>query len=787
MRIFFRVIFILLAASITAMHSSAQVNLFVSTKGSAMAKGTIEDPFNSLQKALAYAGQQGGQQVAIYLREGTYYLNTTIVLNAAHFSPASLLIQPYRQEQVTISAGRRLSLKWQPYRDGIYMAKVPAGISFERLYVNDTLQVLARYPNYDTAARVFHGTAADAIAPQRVKRWKHPEGGYVHALHAYEWGGFHYRITGTDGNGNLQLEGGWQNNRPNKMHNEYRFVENIFEELDTTGEWYLDKNNSILYYYPPSPGRLDQAVIEVSNLKNSFELKGTSSSPLKHITLSGLRFAHNERTFMDTREPLLRSDWTIYRGGAVLMDGTESCKITDCVFEGIGGNAIMLSNYNKNDTISGCHIYNTGANAICFIGDTKAVRSPSFGYEQFVPFEKMDKIPGPATSNFPRDCIAYDNLLHDLGEIEKQATGVEIEIASSIIVRHNSIYNTSRAGINIGDGCFGGHLIEYNDVFNTVRETGDHGSFNSWGRDRYWAPDRSYMDSIVKIYPWLITLDARKQTIIRNNRFRCDHGWDIDLDDGSSNYFIYNNLCLNGGIKLREGFYRRVENNIMINNSFHPHVWFQKSGDVFRKNIVMRKYAPIQISVWGKQVDYNLFPDAASLAAARANGTDTHSLAGDPLFIDQAHGDFRVANGSPALTLGFRNFPMDVFGVVSPSLKQLALQPEIPALITDPSFGDKSAPFRFMGGTLKSVNGLGDRSAYGLPDEKGVIILSAPGSSLLAKSGLQKKDVIRSADGKSVSGLKELIDICQAGNWKGHIPVKIIRNQQEMDIELIMK
>jgi hypothetical protein len=787
MRIFFRVIFILLAASITARHSSAQINLFVSTKGSATAKGTIEDPFNSLQKALAYAGQQGGQQVAIYLREGTYYLNTTIVLNAADFSPASLLIQPYRQEQVTISAGQRLSLKWQPYRDGIYMAKISAGISFERLYVNDTLQVLARYPNYDSAARVFHGTAADAIAPQRVKRWKHPEGGYVHALHAYEWGGFHYRITGTDGNGNLQLEGGWQNNRPNKMHKEYRFVENIFEELDTTGEWYHDKSNNILYYYPVSPSRLDQAVIEVSNLKNSIELRGTSSSPLKHITLSGLRFAHNERTFMDTREPLLRSDWTIYRGGAVLMDGTESCRIADCVFEGIGGNAIMLSNYNKKDTISGCHIYNTGANAICFIGDTKAVRSPSFGYEQFVPFEKMDKTPGPATGNFPRDCIAYDNLLHDLGEIEKQATGVEIEIASSIIVRHNSIYNTSRAGINIGDGCFGGHLIEYNDVFNTVRETGDHGSFNSWGRDRYWAPDRSYMDSIVKIYPWLITLDARKQTIIRNNRFRCDHGWDIDLDDGSSNYYIYNNLCLNGGIKLREGFYRRVENNILINNSFHPHVWFQKSGDVFRRNIVMRKYAPIQISEWGKQVDYNLFPDVAALAEARANGTDSHSIAGDPVFIDPAHGDFRVSQRSPALTLGFRNFPMDMFGVESQSLKQLALQPQVPILITDAVFKNKSASFPFMGGAIKSVDGLGDRSAYGLPDEKGVIILSAPGSSLLAKSGLQNKDVIRSADGKPVSGLKELINICQAANWKGHIPVKIIRNQQEMDTELIMK
>ena len=67
------------------------------------------------------------------------------------------------------------------------------------------------------------------------------------------------------------------------------------------------------------------------------------------------------------------------------------------------------------------------------------------------------------------------------------------------------------------------------------------------------------MDEITAREPSLILLDAQKPTIIRNNRFRCDHGWDIDLDDGSSNYHIYNNLCLNGGIKLREGFHRIVE------------------------------------------------------------------------------------------------------------------------------------------------------------------------------------------------------------------------------------
>ena len=62
-------------------------------------------------------------------------------------------------------------------------------------------------------------------------------------------------------------------------------------------------------------------------------------------------------------------------------------------------------------------------------------------------------------------------------------------MAQGITVRHCSIYDVPRAGINIGDGCWGGHVIEFCDVFDTVQETGDHGTFNSWGRDRFWRPD----------------------------------------------------------------------------------------------------------------------------------------------------------------------------------------------------------------------------------------------------------------------------------------------------------
>lgn len=776
-----------LVLALLTTSSYTQIQFYVAGNGNDNSNGSITSPFKTLGRAVEAGSQQAGKDVIINLRKGIYHIENTVTILSTKFRAASLLINAYNNEYVTISAGKQLAPKWQPWKSGIYMAEVPAGTVFERLYADNKLQPLARYPNYDSSIRVFHGTAADAIAPERVKKWKHPAGGYIHALHAHEWGGFHYHITGADSAGNLQMEGGWQNNRPNKMHEQYRFVENIFEELDAPGEWWLDRNKHILYYHPPQGFDIAKATIVVSQLKNSIELKGSEAEPLKNIHISGIHFAHNERSFMDTKEPLLRSDWTIYRGGVIVMDGTERSKISGCTFEGIGGNAIMVSNYNKYDTITGCHIYNTGANAVCFTGDTKAVRSPSFGYENFVPYEQLDKTPGPLTNNFPQNCVVTDNLFHDLGDIEKQATGVQIQVASEIIVSHNSIYQTSRAGINIGDGAFGGHIIEFNDVFNTVRETGDHGSFNSWGRDRFWAPERKYMDSLAAAHPELILLDAQKQTIIRNNRFRCDHGWDIDLDDGSSNYHIYNNLCLNGGLKLREGFYRIVENNIMINNSFHPHVWFKNSGDVFERNIVMKKYAPIQVNDWGNTINYNLFPDTSALYDAQLRGTDKNSLAGDPMFADPANGNYTVAPNSPALTLGFKNFPMNRFGVQNPSLKKIAQQPQIPVLITDAGLSDKSVSVSFLGGVIKSVDGPGDRSAYGLPDESGVVILSAGNNSLLAQSGLRDTDVIRAADGKPVRDINQLMDVYQALNWTGHIAISIIRNQQMLNMELKTK
>ena len=393
---------------------------------------------------------------------------------------------------------------------------------------------------------------------------------------------------------------------------------------------------------------------------------------------------------MENREPLVRSDWTTYRGGALFYNGTEDCALENCFIDQVGGNAVFVNNFNRRLVVRGCHIAKAGANGVAFVGDRDAARVPRDWNDHSQKFANVDRTPGPKTDEYPANCLVDDCLIYLSGRVEKQTAPIQIELAQGITIRHCSLYDVPRAGINIGDGCWGGHVVEFCDIFDTVKETGDHGSFNSWGRDRWWGLEGLNLneDATWNAEKTLVKMDALNTVILLNNRWRCDHGWDIDLDDGSTNYELRNNLCLNGGIKNREGFYRIVENNIMVNNGFHPHVWFKHSQDVFRHNITWTDhYLPaggMPTTPWGLEMDFNLIhrpvgrkePGPATKLAEQSK-RDRHSIEADALFRDAASGDFRVKPGSPALALGFKNFPMNQFGVQKPELKAIARQPVI--------------------------------------------------------------------------------------------------------------
>ncbi|MHB8524251.1 MAG: PDZ domain-containing protein [Limisphaerales bacterium] len=760
---------------------------YVAPSGSDGNPGTLEKPFATIQHAQQAVRLRPGP---VWLRGGTYYLPEKLVFSAedSGSKAAPVVYQAYRQEQSVISGGVRLEkLDWQPYRDGIVQAKVPDDLQTEEIFVNDERQILARYPNYDPKAQYFDGFAADAISPERVARWADPTGGYFHAMHPALWGDFTWLITGKDAQGGLTKEGGWQNNRGGAVHQRIRFVENIFEELDAPGEWFLNTKTHVLYFYPPAGLDLAKATVEATRLRSLIEFRGSLEKPVRSVILRGLTFRHAARTVMDSKEPLLRTDWAIYRGGAVFFEGTEDCALEDCFLDQVGGNAVFVNHYNRRVTIRGCHIAKAGASGICFVGDPRAARNPLFNYSQVNKLEDLDRTPGPRTENYPADCLVDDCLIYLTGRVEKQTAGVDIDLSENITVRHCSIYDMPRAGINIGDGCWGGDVIEYCDVFDTVKETGDHGSFNSWGRDRYWLPNGGTVTAWVKQVPDLPKLDRVKPNILANNRWRCDHGWDIDLDDGSSYFIISNNLCLHGGIKNREGFGRLVENNIMVGNSLNPHVWFPDSGDIFRRNIVWTSYKPavMRRPPWGQEMDYNLMEKAgAETAPATAlqqqSGRDEHSIVADAMFIDPARGDYRVKVGSPALALGFVNFPMDQFGVQKPALKAIARTPVLPGPTQDAATtaGRGSRSRAWLGARVRNIADEGEMSAFGLPGVAGVLILEVPPDSAPMKAGLKKNDVILSVNGAKIADVAGLLQLAPSLAAGQTLSVGVSRNQK---------
>ena len=775
--------------SLALTEHALALDLHVAPNGNDANPGTDAKPLATLAAARDAARKVAGKEsVTVHVGDGVYHLPETLVFTPADSGSTEfpVVYRAVKEGRAVLSGGSELQLAWKPFRDGIFQAAAPQGLEIDQLFINGKAQRMARYPNFDAAKKTdaYQGYAADAFSKERAAKWANPAGGYIHAMHTSRWGGYHYRITGKDAEGNVTYEGGWQNNRQMGMHKDFRMVENIFEELDAPGEWFHDRKTSTLYFMPEQGTDLAKAKVEVVRLRHLVEFNGTLEKPVKHITLQGFTVRHAARTFMDCKEPLLRSDWTIYRGGAFLLTGTEDIDIRNCEFDQVGGNAIFVNNYNRHVLIKGCHIHDAGASGVCFVGDPAAVRDPLFGYNQSQDLTKVDPVPGPKSENYPAESTVEDCLIHGIGRVERQPAAVQISMSKGITVRDASIYDCARSGINISEGTWGGHLIEGCDVFDTVLETHDHGSFNSWGRDRYWDKNRAAVEKAVEPKPDLPFLDAGTPTIIRNSRWRCDHGWDVDLDDGSTNYEIYNNVFLNGGLKLREGYRRIVTNNIGYNSSAHPHVWYKNSQDSLKNNIWMTAYRPAGMpkDKWGGVSDSNLFGSESALQAAQAMGWDANSLAGDLGFIDPAKGDFRVREDSPALKLGFKNFPMDRFGVKKPTLKAIARTPEIPPMKAQkkklgPATGE------WLGARLQEL-GSGGFSAYGIAeDDGGVAIIEVPKGSAADRAGLKSGDLLLKINESKVSKVGQVRRLAEQFDTQP-LTLKIMRDQTPKNLTL---
>ena len=298
-------------------------------------------------------------------------------------------------------------------------------------------------------------------------------------------------------------------------------IENVFEELDAENEFFFDESNSQLYLFYNGTGPPPSQVV-VPSLATLIHVQGSQESPVHNVSISNITFTDTRPTFMDPRANPSGGDWSLEREAALVIEGSEDVVVQGNSFLRLDGNAVLISAYNRRVQIIHNHFSWLGQTAIA-----------SWGRVHF-----NDGTDG----NQPRFSIIHGNFIHEIGHYQKQSSCYFQAESAQAIITNNICFNIPRAGININDGFGGGNEMANNLLFNTCRESSDHGAFNSWDRLPYVTDIRDGQT------PSTIPADnnVHHNFIVAN--YAADGGC-LDNDDGSAYYYIHHNFCVYGGHK----------------------------------------------------------------------------------------------------------------------------------------------------------------------------------------------------------------------------------------------
>lgn len=239
------------------------------------------------------------------------------------------------------------------------------------------------------------------------------------------------------------------------------FVENVFEELDYPSEFFYNQTTKKLYFFyngtsaPPS----DISFVAATQL-TLFSIMGTPGFNAENISFSGITFSTTAISVLEPHGIPSGGDWALERVGALVFENTVDCVIDSCLFTKLDGNAIMLNGYNDGTTIQNNEFSYIGNNAMA-----------AWGYSNLW---------DGTAAQFPVNTKVLYNLCHEIGHYEKQSSCWFQAKSALTTLQGNIFFNMPRAAVNYNDGFGGGNEMSESLIFNTCRESTDHGPFNSW-------------------------------------------------------------------------------------------------------------------------------------------------------------------------------------------------------------------------------------------------------------------------------------------------------------------
>ena len=447
-------------------------NLFyISPSGDDSNSGTEDNPFKTLEKArdavrdMISSGTYPEDGVTIYMRGGDYALSGSFELTGqdSGTAEAPVTYMSYPGETANITGGTKLPYSaFEPIADDMAAKLIDKSAASSvlqidlgslgitdlgelsrkgyliasgelpqaELYIDGSRQQLARWPNSEwvgttgivrSGARSQTGVLEGAVFNidyTRPTQWKtNINEIYTAGVLGPNYFYGYFPIESIEP-GQITLKEGSVTDYYSKHFIRY---ENIFEEIDEPGEYYIDRTTGMLYLYPDSNFSENSDIMLSTTPENII-----SGSGVKNVTFKNLKIGGN-------------------RAGAIRVTDTDNFNVVNCEVYGTGTNGVYISG--TNSSVSGCLIHDIGSTGISMSG-------------------------GDYTNRVSSGNSITNNHIYKAAQIERSyQSGILLGYQSvGIKVSHNEIHDMPHAALII----YGpDHTVEYNDIYDAVKEFHD--------------------------------------------------------------------------------------------------------------------------------------------------------------------------------------------------------------------------------------------------------------------------------------------------------------------------